>query len=239
MIHRQITLHSDFKSVGRIPPFPEEAIREEPALRGCPVAWALEHGGPIMQTFVKALPEDWLADPSTRIRCKTAFLRKGWSCGHAGWHLDGITSREDGEEDWLDGRPPGFERISCNMGTNAPTRVVVGDLIFPAYPLGQPLLSLCHQHVEEAVATGKVRVANPEEGEIFILNSSSMHTASPASRDGWRMFFDANRDTPGLPSFPPVEDCYAEIYCEYQADSARMESLMAHYQPAVPRCLLP
>ena len=240
MISHSFTFHSDFTLLGRLPVFPESAIRDEPSLRGCPPDWALQHGGPIMRAFVKTLPEAWLTDPSTRIRCKSAWLKKGWSGGHVGWHFDGLSSsRADGEEDWIGGRVPGFERISCNMGSNAPTRVIIGEMTLPAYPNGQPLLSLCHKHVEEAVAAGRVKVVAVEEGQVFVLNSSSLHTASPATHEGWRMFFDANRHAEGLSPFPPVEDIYTEIMCDFQATTAREETLMAPYFPATPRCWLP
>ena len=221
--------------LGRIPLFPESAIRDEPALRGAPVEWARAHGGPIIQAFIEALPEDWLTDPTTRIRSMPVWLRKGWGSGHVGWHLDGVQGREDGQEDWIHGRPAAFQRIACNMGTNAPTRILVGGVTLTQYPLGQPANVLWSQQLADALAAQKVRAMDAQEGELFLLTSSTFHSLSAASRDGWRMFFDANRSTPGSAALPSVEAFYDEMETDFQASTPREEALMSPYQPMTSR----
>ena len=235
MKNRTCSFRSDVTIIGRIPLFPESAIRDEPALRGCPVDWARLHGGPIIRAFLDALPADWLADPTTRIRTMPVWLRAGWGSGYVGWHLDSVLPREDGQEDWVHGRPPLFERIGCNMGTNAPTRLLIGDVTLTDYPAGQPVGGLWHRQLDEAVAAGRAREIPAQEGDLFRLTSSSFHSLAAASRDGWRMFFDANRHTPGTKLFPPVELFYDEMETDFQPTDAREAALMSPYHASDPR----
>lgn len=235
MTSESVTFRSDFHRLGFMPLFPETAIRDEPALRGCPVQWARSYGGPIVRAFIAALPPEWIADPETRIRSMPVWLRQGWSAGHVGWHLDGIRMRADGEEDWLGGRPAEYRRIGCNMGSNSATRVLVGDIRLTRYPLGQPLVSLSLRSLDDQLAAGTAREVAVQEGELFVLSANSLHSVSAASRDGWRMFLDANRPSLEGQPLPPVEALYNETYTDFQPTNAREQVLMAAYAPSDPR----
>jgi|GEM_PF-4569846 len=218
-----------------MPLFPESAIRDEPALRGCRVPWAQANAGPIVRAFLDVLPEEWLVDPSTVVRAMPAWLRAGWGEGHVGWHLDGVTTGEDGQEDWINGRPAAFQRIGCNMGSNAPTRVLVGDVTLPIYQPGQAVVSLWRERLQRALAAGAAKELTIQEGELFLLSSSSFHSISAASRDGWRMFFDVNRRYDAANFITPTEDLYREVETDFQPTNAMEEALMSAYHSMDPR----
>lgn len=220
------SFHSDYHVVGQLPAFDQATIAAEPALRHAPVPWAREHGGPIVQAFLDALPAAWLAHPETVVRVKSAWLRRGWSPGGIGWHLDSVLGPGQGR-DWARARHPEFCRYACHFGADAPTRFAVGTLVIPLYPPGLATEALWHDHVEKALAGGQIRAETVADGVLVRLNPGSIHSVNFARDEGWRVFVDSNNCR--VSSVVPFEGVYSEVHNECSPRSAHEFALMGDF----------
>lgn len=217
---------SEYQVLGHLPPFDQATVAAEPALRHAPVPWARQHGGLIVQAFLDALPAEWLAHPDTVVRVKSAWLRRGWSPGGAGWHLDSVLELGQGR-DWARARNPDFRRFACHFGAGAPTRFAVGTLEIPVYPPGQATEKHWHDHVEKALAAGHLREESAPDGALVALNPGTVHSVNVAQDEGWRVFVDSNNAKAS--SVVPFEGVYQEAHNDYAPRTAHEYALMAPY----------
>ena len=119
-----VRVRSGFDVVGRVPPFDDAVIAEEPSLWLVDQAEARARGGPITRAFVEALPPPWRDE--ALILSRVAWLEPGWRTQPAPFHCDNLPRRPDGEQDFT--RPPAEtpETVGCLMGC-CPTDFVVGE----------------------------------------------------------------------------------------------------------------
>jgi len=180
---------SGYETVGRMPRFAEDVIREERSLGWSTVEHAREHGGPVTRAFIAALPEDWQGE-DVGIQVKMSWLKRGWLSGPLGFHCDwlDVDAAERGAEgnEWP-------QAICAVVGAIARTRFVVGDLDLPPVHGQREQMRAWRPAIQDHLDRGLVAEHLVAESTLFRFGPMSLHARSPAERDGWRIILRSLR----------------------------------------------
>ncbi len=186
---------SSVSTLDFLEPHTQEEIRHEPAFFGASVAFARERGGPIMQDFLDKLPD--IFGEGGVIDSRSHMLMPGWFPCIPGWHHDDVPRppvpvgqhfAAGGQPDYVN---PAYRsrHVMVLVGAAvAPTQFARGTIHLPHVPDGEVIYRHWHNVVDEAVASGALRVREAQEGELLSFNDRSLHQGVPARFSGWRHF---------------------------------------------------
>ena len=190
-------------------PHTQEEIRHEPMFFGASVAFAREHGGPIMQDFLAALADaGWLWHDGI-VDSRSHMLMPGWFPCIPGWHHDDVPRPpvEVGQHFASMGQPdyvtPRYrsEHVLCLTGAeHAPTEFALGRVHLPPVADDDVIYRVWHNVVQEAVDAGRLRVRTAREGELIHFDDRALHQGVPAVSSGWRNFIRISRGSDRKPA---------------------------------------
>lgn len=188
-----VHLDSTVEIVGRMPEFPDGAVREEHSLAWSTLDHAKETGGPIARAFTGALPAEWRTD-DVAIQVKATWLKRGWTAGPLGFHCDWLQTddvgrRTDPDQEWP-------QAICAVVGGNAPTRFIVGSVTLPAVPTQADQSRTWEPHLRDCIERGEAREERIPPSTLFRFGPCSLHGRSRAAASGWRVILRAIK-TPG------------------------------------------
>lgn len=182
------TLHSGFRELAALGPggrpFAQAAIRDEPTFSAVPVERAAAEGGPIHRAFVAALPE--AARQGTLLASASVWLKRGWTPGGRGLHVDQIETGADGDHDYRRRRFPGQPFYMLCAGVSR-TRFVFGEVPIADLPPGSRPSLLLRGLAEELLAAGRVAARQVPDSALVAFDDEALHEAMPADETGWRI----------------------------------------------------
>lgn len=170
-------------------------IRDEPMMFSVDPAFAMAHGGPITQEFVRKLLElepnetDWIIDS------RTHMLMPGWFPCIPGWHCDDFyrPAEMKGQPDlWS---PPRDHRVHVLsvVGTTAMTEFLaqgeVVDIDPTDIPESENVYGACNRIIEQNTNLRRVRAVS---GTMVRFDTHDWHRGMQADDSSWRFFIRAS-----------------------------------------------
>lgn len=191
IVPASIRFVSYFDSVGALPAFSEAEIKAEPMMFSADPGFARSRGGPITRAFLDRLP--W--EP-TIIDSRVHMLMPGWFPCIPGWHLDDVPrTRADGQPDHVS---PAYESVhlASVVGDSSLTRFACGTFNLLDVPEGRGVVyGEWHREIERLLRHGQVREETITPGAIIEFDWQAFHRGSAATKNGWRFFIRASRNT--------------------------------------------
>ena len=169
-----------------LPPFDQEAVKNEPMLFNCSLTVARELGGPITTSFLNSIG-DW--GEGGVIDTRVHMLMPGWYPCIPGWHHDDVPrSRADGQPNYEAPEYTAFHAMALINGDICPTQFAVGQCEMPNVPLTDIVYRVWHDEVERQINAGSLRRINVPSNRVVFFDSSSFHQGQKALANGWRWF---------------------------------------------------
>lgn len=171
-------------------------IDQETSVYSASPKYLREHGGPISHAFLDAVPQAFYDKAKALsfnviVDVRIHRLNRGEFPAVPGWHVDGdirkdyfsqpdiskqdvlgdhiicaVSSHEDGVSNFEIIPDP----LQCDLDMDDPDRTVYAQL---------------HEHIE---AHSIPRITT-RDGQMYFMNSQTIHRATPARVRGWRIFF--------------------------------------------------
>jgi hypothetical protein len=195
-----ITFESGYQTIGTLPDFTEEEIKNEPMIFSGDAEFCRKHGGPITKDFLARLP---LAGYSkVIIDSRVHMLMPGWYPCIPGWHLDDIPrTRADGQPDHEHPAYKSFNIMSI-IGDASVTEFIEGKLALKDIGFGEGAVygkwnAEINRRLGSANCDISVRRVVPTN--IISFRFGAFHRGVPAVKNGWRFFIRANYNTARKP----------------------------------------
>lgn len=163
-------------------------IKEEPMLFRATIDFARQHGGPITQKFIDAIPQNSEALIDSRFH----MLFPGMYPCIPGYHHDYVPrDKEFGQPDY---KNPEYRALNLFMVVNsgvAPTVFAEGTGELPDLTQDQIAYKIYHPMVEDMVNDGTLKETTIEDSQIYKFDDRAWHKGVPAVKRGWRFFIRA------------------------------------------------
>jgi len=188
-----IKFNSRFNTIGPLPYFSEENVKNEPMIFSGDYDFAREHGGPITQAFL-----DYVHDRACLIDSRTHMLMPGWYPCIPGWHLDDVPrTRPDGQPDHLH---PAYEayNVMAIVGDASVTEFITGELALEDVGFNEgAVYGKWNAEINKRLADKDSTIALQKVPESTVIHMpfGAFHRGSPATKSGWRFFIRANFNT--------------------------------------------
>lgn len=175
----------------------DNEIKNEPMLFSCNVRSAYDLGGILTRHFLNRLPIDWLLAPDLIIDSRVHMLMKGWYPCIPGFHHDDVPrTTPTGQPDYI---TPAYkaEHVMMIIGDCCPTEFALGKSNFPSVALmaGEKYYKVWHPIVVGQIKTGVLKSYLAVPDTLIYFNWQTWHQGTPATKDGWRWFIRATRNT--------------------------------------------
>lgn len=169
----------------------DEAIKNEPMLFSCDIAYAGKHGGPLTRGFLDRLAstgigkrDDWIIDS------RVHMLKTGWWPCIPGWHIDDFHRGGDGQPD-LASLSADLGHVMAIVGNYSRTEFLDGEVELTDPPAGVVKYGWYNNQIRKLVAGQFVAPVPVEPGRLYWFGGSDFHRGTPATKDGWRWFIRA------------------------------------------------
>lgn len=177
-------------------PFTTEQIKNEPMLFSCDYSTASKLGGPLTHVFLAYLPQEWRSAPDLIIDSRVHMLMPGWFPCIPGFHHDDVPrTGQDGQPNY---ETPEYRSKHVLFLANAdvsPTQFALGSAEFNVPPPGEVVYKHWHKEVCSKLATGELTPFVAPDRTLIYFDDRSWHQGVQATKDGWRFFVRASRNT--------------------------------------------
>ena len=180
--------------------FSVDDIKNEPMLFNCDLRHAVKLGGLITDNFLDIIPRDWFNAKDLIIDSRVHMLMPGWYPCIPGFHHDDVPrEREDGQPNYIN---PSYrsEHIMAVIGDCSLTEFAIGESEFPEVPLGEKYYKVWHPMVVDKIKTKELGSLKVPERRLCYFDWQSWHQGTAATKDGWRWFVRASRNTKRIPT---------------------------------------
>ncbi len=182
-----LTFHSRAESVGEMPAFDQETVKNEPMLFNAGLQFSACNGGPITKAFIACLPWDFLQEMNAVIDTRVHMLMPGWFPCIPGWHHDDVPRNTvDGQPNYVD--PPYRSRhvMALVNADIAPTEFLLGRIEVPDPVPGVTTYKLWDEHIESVRAGWQV--GQVPDRTLIAFDCDTFHRGTAAVGNGWRWF---------------------------------------------------
>lgn len=180
------------------------SIKNETMFFNCDLEFAYNKGGPITQSFIDALPQEWQNDEVV-FDSRVHMLMPGWCPAIFGWHHDDVP-RPDviptgqhfmtaGQPDYDNPRYLSEHIVGVVNADICPTQFACGVSKFNAVPEGEVVYKQWHMEVEEKIKSGELTVHSIPDRTLCYFDWQTWHTAIESNGNGWRWFGRLSRNT--------------------------------------------
>ncbi|MCH9755568.1 MAG: hypothetical protein K0U37_00045 [Gammaproteobacteria bacterium] len=175
--------------------FSAEQIQNEQRFYAASPYFARVHGGPIMSSFLDAIPKEYLERTSelglfNKIDCRIHYLEPGDYPAELGWHCDGLyrvnnVSHADNNQIHAN------DFILCTFSDNT-HGVSNTQFLTNKFTLFGKNYRFDDTHVwddlNKAIEEKQPDVYTNNDGQMIKFDVTTPHRAQQATRPGWRMF---------------------------------------------------
>ncbi len=174
-------------------------LAEETGMFSASPAFVKEHGGPLTNEILDAIPQDWLEEAAElklypNIDVRVHRLYQGDYPAVPGWHCDGEYRQTYHSQPELDKVP--LHRHLVGTISTEDTGVSLTEFVDEEITIDldesddaeQGVWEQVHDHIE----TVKPKLLLAEDGQLFDFSSLTLHRATPATTRGWRLFVRAS-----------------------------------------------
>lgn len=178
-----------------------EELKSEPMFFNSSVAFAMLKGGPVMRSFLNAIPEGW---EDAVVDSRVHMLMPGWYPAIPGYHHDDVPRPPipvgqhfltAAQPDYDNPRYKSEHLLGLANGNICPTAFAVGECTMPAIPDGQLIYREWHKEVQRLVACGELTELLAPSGRVIAFDWQSFHTGTKAVGNGWRWFCRLTRNS--------------------------------------------
>lgn len=187
----------EIEILGRLPqPIASiEELEATPSMYSASPAFALKHGGRLVEKILSAIPADYYEECSDRellpnIDVRVHRLYKGIFPAFPGWHCDGEFRETYFSQPDLD-RTPVSKTVVCTISSHEDG---VSNTEFLVEPFTASIVDGDEQNVwrqvhDQVSANMPLRTMSARDGDLIQFSNRTLHRARPAERRGWRLFF--------------------------------------------------
>lgn len=159
------------------------ALKEEPTFYQSSIDFVREHGGPITQKFLDALP----LKENVLIDIRKHKLSAGYYPAIPGYHLDWLPRKNKGQDTDISSIPD-YEHVILILAETSLTEYVDESIIIPNIPETK-VFEYCNDFIKASGA----RTWHVQNGDMVYFTSHDWHRASPAEGNEWRFFIRASK----------------------------------------------
>lgn len=218
------TFNSKAEIVGRFAlDINNDQIKKETMFFNCSLQYAYENGGPITQSFIDSLPEEWKTVDAV-FDSRVHMLMPGWYPAIPGFHHDDVP-RPDiptgqhfitaGQPDYDNPRYHSSHILGLVNADICPTHMATGLSTFSRVEDGELIYRQWHKEVLEKIESGELNKWNVPDRSLCEFNWETWHTGSMAVGNGWRWFGRVSKDTDRTKKITNEIRVNAQVYLEF------------------------
>lgn len=141
--------------------------------------------------ILRALNNNGCLTDNTVIDVRVTMLMEGYYPAIPGWHCDDFPRYRNGQPDLT--APDSAIHYMCVIADTpglSTTKFVIEEVKLELDE--KRVWADLHNNIDFMVEHGYINTKQIKEGEIVQFNQEAIHTAVPATRAGWRLFFRAS-----------------------------------------------
>lgn len=200
-----------------------DIIKNEPMFFNCSLDFALTFGGPITQSFIENLPNDWKTE-STVFDSRVHMLMPGWYPAIPGWHHDDVPrpSIPTGQHFITAGQPnydnPSYKSEHILGLVNAsvcPTEFAIGRQEFSKVNDGDLIYRKWNDEVNAYISDNKMELVKAEDRTLIHFDCDTFHQGNVAVSNGWRWFGRISKNTDRTKAITNEIRKQVQVYLEF------------------------
>lgn len=176
----------------------ELQIKNEPMLFSASYHFAYDHATDITRSFLEKVNTymGWEKNEII-VDSRVHMLMPGWYPCIPGWHLDDVPrSRADGQPDHVN---PIYksEHVMAIIGDASQTQFLDARLRLEDVPVnsGGSIYGRWNSDIKSLIDAFELRTIRAQSSEMVAFDWQTFHRGMPATKNGWRWFIRASRNT--------------------------------------------
>jgi hypothetical protein len=198
-------------------------IKNEPMFFNCGYEFAIKNGGPITQSFLRSLPDNWKNQPLV-FDSRVHMLMPGWYPAIPGFHHDDVPRppipvgqhfATAGQPDYDNPRYLSEHILGLVNADICPTEFALGECVMPEVPDGELIYRRWHKEVEQLLNKKQLTRFIAPDRTLVHFDWQTFHTGTKAVANGWRWFGRVSRNTERVSTVTNEIRVNAQVYLEF------------------------